>query len=272
MSNFPQHIAIIMDGNGRWAKARRKPRIFGHQTGVKTVRRIVEDASEIGIKCLTLYSFSTENWSRPKAEIKALFNLLKAYVQDDLETLHARGVCVKIIGSRKGLSQDLLDVINKVETTTHANINFNLNIAFNYGGRDEILRAVNKAVLDGNFKDVGQAGIDTIDPNILEPYLDTAGLPEVDLVIRTSGEKRISNFLLWQAAYAEFVFMDVLWPDFSKEDLWFAINMFKARERRFGNIDATSKPLKTAPSDVTFKEAQKVPLNTSQDKISKTVV
>lgn len=227
---FPQHIAIIMDGNGRWAKARHRPRVFGHQAGVKTVRRVVEDASEIGVKCLTLYSFSTENWTRPKAEITALFNLLKSYVHDDLETLHSRGVRVRILGSREGLTPDLIEVVERVERTTRANTKFFLNIAFNYGGRDEILRAVTEAVKDGHFKDKP-------DINVLEPYLDTAGLPEVDLVIRTSGEKRISNFLLWQAAYAEFVFTDVLWPDFDKQELLNSIDKFKSRKRRFGNVD-----------------------------------
>lgn len=227
---FPQHIAIIMDGNGRWAKARHRPRVFGHQAGVKTVRRVVEDASEIGVKCLTLYSFSTENWTRPKAEITALFNLLKSYVHDDLDTLHSRGVRVRILGSRVGLTPDLIEVVERVEHTTRANTKFFLNIAFNYGGRDEILRAVTQAVKDGHFKDKP-------DVNVLEPYLDTAGLPEVDLVIRTSGEKRISNFLLWQAAYAEFVFTDVLWPDFDKAELLNSIEKFKSRKRRFGNVD-----------------------------------
>lgn len=227
---FPQHVAIIMDGNGRWAKARHRPRVFGHQAGVKTVRRVVEDASDIGVKCLTLYSFSTENWSRPKSEIKALFNLLKSYVHDDLDTLHSRGVKIRILGSRKGLTPDLLEVIDRVEITTRDNTGFFLNIAFNYGGRDEILRAVTKAVQDGHFKD-------NPDVTVLEPYLDTSGLPEVDLVIRTSGEHRISNFLLWQAAYAEFVFTDVLWPDFDKAELLNAIEKFKTRKRRFGNVD-----------------------------------
>lgn len=228
-SYAPRHIAIIMDGNGRWAKARHKPRVFGHQAGVKTVRRIVEDASKIGVKCLTLYSFSTENWTRPKAEVKALFGLLKSYVHDDLDTLNQRGVCVRILGSRVGLTPDLVEVIEKVESTTCDNQDFFLNIAFNYGGRDEILRAVFKAVKDDKFETMPAL-------DVLDAYLDTAGLPDVDLVIRTSGEKRISNFLLWQAAYAEFVFLDVLWPDFSKDHLESALETFRNRERRFGNV------------------------------------
>ncbi len=229
---MPAHIAIIMDGNGRWARARHRPRVFGHTQGVKTVRRVVEGASEIGVKCLTLYSFSTENWTRPKAEIAALFNLLREYVESDLETLHRRNVRVRILGSREGLTPDLLELIKRVEDTTRQNTAFCLNIAFNYGGRDELLRAAAKA---------SKAGIDV--DNMTESdfgqFLDTAGLPDVDLVVRTSGEKRISNFLLWQSAYAEFVFTDVLWPDFTVNDLQAAISEFKLRTRRFGNLDAS---------------------------------
>lgn len=227
---MPAHIAIIMDGNGRWARARRRPRVFGHTQGVKTVRRIVEGASEIGVKCLTLYSFSTENWTRPKAEIAALFSLLREYVESDLETLHKRNVRVRILGSKSGLSADLLKLIDRVEETTNNNTAFNLNIAFNYGGRDEILRAAARAA---------SAGFDlaTINESEFATLLDTAGLPDVDLVIRTSGEKRISNFLLWQAAYAEFVFTDVLWPDFDMNDLKAAIAEYKSRDRRFGNLE-----------------------------------
>lgn len=224
------HIAIIMDGNGRWAKARHRPRVFGHRAGVKAVRRTVEDARDLGVKCLTLYSFSTENWTRPRAEITALFELLHRYVEDDLEQLHNNGVRVRIVGSRAGLTQDILDVIERAETRTAGNNKFLLNIAFNYGGRDELLRAARKAM------DSGLQSEDLTSEH-MESFLDTAGLPCVDLVIRTSGEYRISNFLLWQAAYAEFVFTDVLWPDFSREDLQSAINAYAGRERRFGNIN-----------------------------------
>ena len=231
-ADFPLHVAIIMDGNGRWARARHRPRVFGHQAGVKTVRRIVEDAADMGLQYLTLYSFSTENWTRPKAEIAALFNLLRQYVEDDLETLDRNNVRIRIIGSRKGLKPDLLELIDRVERTTESNTEFFLNIAFNYGGRDEILRASAKAVKDG--KDLS-----AMSEAELTPYLDTADLPEPDLVIRTSGEKRISNFLLWQAAYAEFVFTDVLWPDFTRKDLEAAIAEFQNRERRFGNLNTS---------------------------------
>ena len=230
--DFPAHIAIIMDGNGRWAKARRRPRVFGHQKGVETVRRIVEEASKMGVKCLTLYSFSTENWTRPKAEVTALLNLLKQYVETDLAKLDENNVRIRILGSREGLTNDLLELIDRVENTTKGNDEFSLNIAFNYGGRDEIVRAVAKAARNGEDMSVlSQADF--------EKHLDTFGLPDPDLVIRTSGERRISNFLLWQAAYAEFVFTDVLWPDFSREDLSDAITEFQSRERRYGNVGAT---------------------------------
>ena len=226
------HIAIIMDGNGRWAQARHRPRVFGHQAGVKTVRRIVEDAADLGVRYLTLYSFSTENWTRPKAEIAALFALLRQYVEDDLETLKKNNVRVRIIGSRTGLKSDLLNLIDRVENQTIENTEFHLNIAFNYGGRDEIIRAVAKAANAGvNISDMKETD--------LTSYLDTADIPEPDLVIRTSGETRISNFMLWQAAYAEFIFTDVLWPDFSKEDLVHAIAEYQTRERRFGNLNAS---------------------------------
>lgn len=228
-ANFPRHIAIIMDGNGRWARQRHRPRVFGHRAGVKTVREIVEHASEIGVNCLTLYSFSTENWTRPKAEISALFTLMHEYVEDDLETLHNRNVRVRIIGSRQGLDHDMLELIARVESKTAHNTAFHLNIAFNYGGRDEMIRAVNRAAAAGeNMTD--------ITAKTLENYLDTHGLPDVDLVIRTSGEYRISNFLLWQSAYAEFVFTAVLWPDFTAQNLERAIAEFQSRERRFGNL------------------------------------
>ena len=227
--SVPLHVAIIMDGNGRWAQARRRPRVFGHQAGVKTVRRIVEDAADIGIQHLTLYSFSTENWTRPKTEIAALFQLLKTYVADDLDTLNANNVRVRILGSRDGLSDDLLKTIQRVETTTQNNNDFHLNIAFNYGGRDEILRAVKKASRDYDLQTMSEADF--------AECLDTADIPDPDMVIRTSGEKRISNFLMWQAAYAEFIFTDVLWPDFSRNDLEMAIAEFGTRRRRFGALD-----------------------------------
>ena len=220
-----------MDGNGRWAKARHRPRVFGHQEGVKTVRRIVEDAADIGIKYLTLYSFSTENWTRPKAEVAALFQLMKKYVSDDLETLHKNNVRIRILGSREGLSDDILETIARVESVTKNNDKFFLNIAFNYGGRDEIIRAIRRAEAAGH-------NISSLSDEIINQYLDTAGLPEPELIIRTSGEHRVSNFLMWQTAYSEFVFSDVLWPDFTRKNLEDAIIEFRKRDRRFGNLTA----------------------------------
>jgi undecaprenyl diphosphate synthase len=234
-TDFPHHIAIIMDGNGRWAKARHRPRIFGHQEGVKTVRRIVEGAAEMGVKCLTLYSFSTENWNRPKAEIAALFELLRKYVKADLKTLDKRGVRIRILGNRTGLKPDMCRLLDDIESQTANNEKFNLNIAFNYGGRDEILRAARAFAADVKL---GNRRPSDLDEDVFENYLDTRELPSPDLVIRTSGEQRISNFLLWQVAYAEFVFTNTLWPDFSIHDLSQAIETFKKRNRRFGGTDA----------------------------------
>jgi len=220
-----------MDGNGRWAKARHRPRVYGHQEGVKTVRRIVEDAADMGVRHLTLYSFSTENWNRPKAEVSALFRLLKKYVEDDLDSLHANNVKIRIIGAREGLTPDLLEVINRVEGHTRNNSEFFLNIAFNYGGRDEILRAYKRAIAAGhNAEDISET--------LISQYLDTADQPEPELIIRTSGEHRVSNFLMWQSAYSEFVFTDVLWPDFTRADLEAAIAEYQLRERRFGGVAA----------------------------------
>ena len=230
IGDIPLHIGIIMDGNGRWAKARHRPRVFGHQAGVKTVRQIVEDAGDIGIRHLTLYSFSTENWSRPKAEVGALFSLLKQYVKSDLQRLHENDVRIRILGSKDGLPDDILEIVEQVERTTRNNKTFGLNIAFNYGGRDEILRAIRAAAKNGE-------NMTAIDERTLAKYLDTAGIEEPELIIRTSGEQRTSNFLLWQSAYSEFHFTDTLWPDFTKEDLLKAIREYNSRERRFGGLN-----------------------------------
>lgn len=221
-----------MDGNGRWAKARHRPRGFGHRAGVESVRRVVEDASEIGIKCLTLYSFSTENWSRPRVEVAALMALMREYIEADLDRLKSEGVRVRILGTRKGLSKEILALVDRAMLETAENTDFNLNIAFNYGGRDEILRAAQRAVAEG-------ADVQNMTEADFASYLDTAGLPDPDLVIRTSGEKRVSNYLLWQAAYAEFVFTDILWPDFGRAELIDALTEYTGRNRRFGVSDAS---------------------------------
>jgi undecaprenyl diphosphate synthase len=219
-----------MDGNGRWAKARHRPRGFGHRAGVESVRRVVEDASDIGLKCLTLYSFSTENWSRPRAEVAALMALMREFIEADLDRLKREGVRIRILGTRKGLSNDILKLIDRAVAETEENTDFNLNIAFNYGGRDEILRAVRRAAAAGE-------DIQSMTEKNFATYLDTSDLPDPDLVIRTSGEKRISNYLLWQAAYAEFVFTDVLWPDFGRVELIAALKEYTSRNRRFGVSD-----------------------------------
>ncbi len=216
-----------MDGNGRWAEARHRPRSYGHRAGVETVRRVVEDARDLGLRCLTLYSFSTENWTRPKAEIAALMALMKEYIENDLARLAREGVRIRILGTREGLRPDVLRLVEQAEARTAHNSELQLNIAFNYGGRDEILRAVKRAAAAG-------ADMASMTEADFARYLDTHGQPDPDLVIRTSGEQRISNYLLWQAAYAEFVFTDTLWPDFGKADLVDALQSFAMRNRRFG--------------------------------------
>ncbi len=234
-TSVPQHVAIIMDGNGRWAQQRGRPRTFGHSKGVEAVRRVVEAAGAMGVHTLTLFSFSTENWNRPAEEVGALFELMKRYVAADLKSLKNRGVRIRIIGRRDDLRSDLAEIVGQAETETAGNTDFNLNIAFNYGGRDEILRAAQnlaRAVQDGDL------GADEIDERRFSGALDTAGLPDVDLLIRTSGEQRISNFLLWQAAYAEFHFTDVLWPDFGEAELAKALQAYQSRDRRYGGVDA----------------------------------
>lgn len=232
-----RHVAIIMDGNGRWAAERRLPRAEGHRQGVESVRRTVEAALELGITHLTLFSFSSENWTRPKEEISDLFGLLRRFVRRDLADLHKHGVKIRVIGTRSGLEGDLLRMIDDAIELTKNNTTLNLTIAFNYGARDEIARAARRiaeAVAEGSLSpsDVTEEQFGS--------YLDTAKLPDPDLLIRTSGELRLSNFLLWQLAYAEFVFVDTYWPDFSREDLEAAIVEYQRRSRRFGGTSARS--------------------------------
>ena len=229
----PQHVAIIMDGNGRWAKARGLPRAAGHERGVEALRRTVEAAPKLGIRYLTVFSFSTENWRRPAAEVSALFGLLKAYVQRDLGRLTREGVRIRILGRRDGLPEDIAGLVDKAERETGSNSDFFLNIAFNYGGREEIIRAAQK--LAGALER-GELRLGDVNERAFEGFLDTAGIPDPDLLIRTSGEYRLSNFLLWQAAYAELVFTDVLWPDFDQSTLEQAIAEYQSRERRFGAV------------------------------------
>ncbi len=229
----PAHVAIIMDGNGRWATSRGLPRGAGHERGVEALRRTVEAAGDLGVRYLTVYSFSTENWRRPKEEVNALFGLLRAYVRRDLRRLKDKGVRVRIIGERDNLPDDLRQLVEYAQDETCRNTDFHLTVAFNYGGRDEIVRAAQRLaqdVLDGRLMP-GQ-----IDEAYFASHLDTAGLPDPDLLIRTSGERRMSNFLPWQCAYTEMVFADVLWPDFGEAALKNAVDEYRARERRFGAV------------------------------------
>jgi undecaprenyl diphosphate synthase len=237
----PRHVAIIMDGNGRWAAARGLPRLEGHRRGVEALRRTVRASIELGISYLTIYSFSSENWRRPAQEIGDLFGLLRLFVRRDLADLHARAVRVRFIGSREGIPADIAGLLDEAESLTRANDGLTLVVAFNYGARQEILaaaRAFAQAVREGRI------GAQALDEQGFEAFLDTAGIPDPDLLIRTSGEQRLSNFLLWQSAYAELVFTPVLWPDFDRQALEAAIEEFRRRDRRFGGLAAPAPSLK----------------------------
>ncbi len=227
------HVAIIMDGNGRWAKARGLPRAVGHERGVEALRRVVECAGQFGITHMTLFSFSTENWRRPADEVSALFGLLKTFVKRDMNRLHKEGVCIKVAGRREGLPADILKLIESAETLTRDNTKFHLCIAFNYGGREEIVRAVQDIA---SKVEAGEMSPKDITETSISEHMDTFGYPDPDLLIRTSGECRISNFLLWQLAYSEMIFMDVFWPDFDASHLGAAMEQFRLRERRFGDV------------------------------------
>ena len=231
----PAHVAIIMDGNGRWAKARGLPRLAGHRAGVEALRQTVRAAGEMGISWLTVYAFSSENWSRPKSEVNDLMGLLKLFIRRDLAELHHNGVRVRIIGDRSGLEGDIKVLLEEAETLTRNNTALNLVIAFNYGSRDEIVRAARKLAEAAAAGDVKP---ETVTAEAFAALLDTADIPDPDLVIRTSGELRLSNFLLWQAAYSEFVFLPCFWPDFGPAHLAEAVQAFAARERRFGGVTA----------------------------------
>jgi len=225
------HVAIIMDGNGRWARARGLPRTMGHKAGIEALRRTLEAAKALPISHLTLYSFSSENWSRPAEEVGELMGLLRYYLKNEFATLHKNNVRINVIGDRDRLDPDIADMIAKAEKKTAANTAITLTLALSYGGRQEIVTAVQaiaKQVADGKVDP------SAIDMDRISAHLYTADMPDPDLVIRTSGEKRTSNFLIWQSAYAEYVFQEVLWPDFSREHLEAALKEFETRERRFG--------------------------------------
>jgi undecaprenyl diphosphate synthase len=233
----PAHVAIIMDGNGRWAQMRGLPRQEGHRRGLETLRRTVKNAGELGIEVLTLYSFSTENWRRPETEVSFLMGLLKRFVEKDLSELNAAGVRVRIVGGRDGLAPELRRLVEHAEASTRDNTGMTLVVAFNYGSRDEIVRAAKRLAADAA---AGRIDAAAIDETAFAARLDTHDLPDPELVIRTSGESRISNFLLWQAAYAEFVFTPVLWPDFDRAALEEALAEYRRRERRFGGLSEPS--------------------------------
>jgi undecaprenyl diphosphate synthase len=230
---MPRHVAIIMDGNGRWAKARMLPRVMGHRAGVAAVRTTVRAAADLGLEYLTLYGFSSENWKRPKTEVNDLMGLLRMYIRDDLEELHRNGVQVRVIGAKTHLEGDIIQLIEEAQARTRDNTKLKLVIAFNYGGQDEIVEAARRIAEDAA---AGKLAPQDLTREIFASYLATAGIPDPDLVIRTSGERRLSNFLIWQTAYSEFVFTDTLWPDFTKAHLVAAIDEFKGRDRRFGGL------------------------------------
>jgi len=227
----PRHVAIIMDGNGRWAKARGLPRTIGHREGAEALRRVVRAAADFGVNYLTVFGFSSENWKRPAAEVTDLMGLLRLYLRREIAEIDSNGVRLRVIGDRDRLSADIIRLIEEAEGRTATNRRLTLTVALSYGGRAEIVHAAQKlaeAVRDGSLDP------DDIDEETFQRHLFTADIPDPDLVIRTSGEKRISNFLLWQSAYAEYVFMDKLWPDFAGEDLKSAIVEFSGRKRRYG--------------------------------------
>lgn len=231
--NVPQHIAIILDGNGRWAKKKGMPRNYGHAQGSKNVERICEDAYKMGVKYLTVYAFSTENWKRPQDEVDALMNLLRNYMKTCLKTAEKNRMRVRVLGDKTALDEDIRTRIAELEEATKNNDGLCFQIALNYGSRDEMVRAMRKLCADCRE---GKIEPQQVNEELFEGYLDTHDIPNPDLMIRTSGEQRLSNYLLWQLAYSEFYFTDVLWPDFTKEELVKAIEYYNGRDRRFGGV------------------------------------
>lgn len=233
LQNIPRHVAVIMDGNGRWAKGRGAARLFGHKNAIKAVRDITEGAAELGIEFLTLYAFSTENWKRPKLEVRGLMELLVATIKGEVGTLNKNNVRLQTIGDIKNLPGNCERQLEEAMEITKGNTGLTLVLALNYGGRSELIEAAKKMAVDVAS---GEVDVTKIDETIFSEYLDTKNIPDPELLIRTSGEMRISNFLLWQVAYSELFFTDVLWPDFGKGDLYEAIVSYQKRERRFGKI------------------------------------
>ena len=235
LPDVPRHVAIIMDGNGRWAQQRGLPRTAGHRQGVEAVREVVQAARDIGVEYLTLYSFSTENWRRPKEEITELFSLLRYFIRRDLAELHENNVRIRVIGEREGVPQDLLELLDDAQLLTGNNTGQTLVVAFNYGARGEITKAI-KSLSERVAS--GEIASSDISEGMISDALDTSGIPDPDLLIRTSGEVRLSNFLLWQLAYTELIFVDCYWPDFSRAEFLQTLEHFCARNRRFGSIAA----------------------------------
>ncbi|KSV95293.1 isoprenyl transferase [Sinorhizobium sp. GL28] len=232
-TTVPEHVAIIMDGNGRWANSRGLPRTMGHRKGVETVRDAVKTAAQVGIRYLTLFAFSSENWSRPESEVSDLMGLLKTFIRRDLADLHRENVRIRVIGDRSNLRGDILPLLIEAEETTRANTGVTLVIAFNYGARDELTRAMRRLAVDVAE---GRLRPEDINQERIAASLDTADIPDPDLIIRTSGEERLSNFLLWQGAYSELIFVPELWPDFTREIFLSALEKYACRERRFGGL------------------------------------
>ena len=232
-NKIPKHVAFIIDGNGRWAKERLLPRTLGHKAGVEAIRSVIKEGSNLGVKHITLYAFSTENWKRPKLEVEALMNLLNTYLKKELKELHENNVKITTIGDIEVLPIKSLEAVNNAINTTKDNTGLNLNIALNYGSRNDIKNAVVDIVK--NCKS-GKIDIEDINEDMISNYLSTKSIPDPDLIIRTSGEQRISNFLLWELAYSEFYFTDVYWPDFNEEELRKAIYVYQSRDRRFGGL------------------------------------
>lgn len=230
---IPQHVAIILDGNGRWAKSKGMPRNYGHAQGSKNVERICEDAYRMGVKYLTVYAFSTENWNRPGDEVAALMKLLRNYMKTCLKTAAKNDMKIRVIGDVSKLDEDIRTRIRELEEATEGNGGLNFQIAINYGSRDEMIRGIRRLARDCAD---GKVEPESIDGKLFEGYLDTHGIPDPDLLIRTSGELRLSNFLMWQLAYTEFYFTDVHWPDFTKEELMKAIEQYNERDRRYGGV------------------------------------
>ncbi len=237
LPKIPQHVAIIMDGNGRWAQERGLPRLAGHRAGTENLRRIIEACVEFGIKYLTIYAFSTENWARPRDEVEGLMDIMEEVIDREVPKLHEQGVQIRHLGKMEGIRPELQQKLREAVELTKQNTRLVLNVALNYGGRDEIVQAIRRMLQDG-------VSPDEVTEELVSQYLYTSGIPDPDLIIRTSGEYRVSNFLLWQGAYAEWYFTPVYWPDFDKEELRKALEDYARRQRRFGRVEPVEEPVR----------------------------